>query len=224
MDEGLTHWGRVTHICVGKITIIGSDNGLSPGRRQAIIWTNVGILLIRPLGTNFSEILIGIQTFSFKKMSLKMSSAKWRPFCLGLNVLNHHRRLFGTDPVGIIVWGLNIALIRFDHCNDVIMSTMASQIASLTIVYSIVYLSADQRKHQSSALLAFVRGVRGSHRRPVNSSHKEPITRKMFLFDDVIMKVVSRIGWSTADKLRPFDKIRVMGVFNASMQWPLSDL
>ena len=76
----LTHWGRVTHICVGKLTIIGSDNGLSPVRRQAIIWTNAGILLIRPLGTNFSEILIGIQTFSFKKMHLKMSSAKWRPF------------------------------------------------------------------------------------------------------------------------------------------------
>ena len=83
----LTHWGRVTHICVGKLTIIGSDNGLSLGRRQAIIWPNAGILLIRPLGTNFREILIGIQTFSFKKMCLKMSSAKWRPFCLGLNVL-----------------------------------------------------------------------------------------------------------------------------------------
>ena len=83
----LTHWGRVTHIRVGKLTIIVSDNGLSPGRRQAIIWTNVGILLIRLLGTNFSEILIGIETFSFKKMYLKMSSAKWRPFCLGLNVL-----------------------------------------------------------------------------------------------------------------------------------------
>ena len=54
---GLTHWGRVTHICVGKLTTIGSDNGLSPGRRQAIIWTNDGILLIRTLGTNFSEIL-----------------------------------------------------------------------------------------------------------------------------------------------------------------------
>ena len=47
----LTHWGRVTHICVGKLTIIGSDNGLSPGRRQAIIWTYAGILLIGPLGT-----------------------------------------------------------------------------------------------------------------------------------------------------------------------------
>ena len=83
----LTHWGWVTHICVGKLTIIGSGNGLSPGRRQAIIWANAGILLIRRLGTNFSEILIEIHTFSFKKMHLKMSSGKWRPFCLGLNVL-----------------------------------------------------------------------------------------------------------------------------------------
>ena len=86
-DATLTHWGRVTHICVGKLTIIGSDNGLSPQRRQAIIWTNAGILLIGPLGTNLSEILIEIQTFSFKKMYLKMSSAKWRLFGLGLNVL-----------------------------------------------------------------------------------------------------------------------------------------
>ena len=58
--EELTHWGRVTHICVNKLTIIGSDNGLSLGRCQAIIWTNAGILLIGPLGTNFSEILIEI--------------------------------------------------------------------------------------------------------------------------------------------------------------------
>ena len=73
---GLAHWGRVTHICAGKLTIIGSDNGLSPGRRQAIILTNAGILSIGPLRTNFNEILIGNQTFSFKKMHLKMSSAK----------------------------------------------------------------------------------------------------------------------------------------------------
>ena len=66
-DLSLTHWGRVTHICVNKITIIGSDNGLSPGRRQAIIWTNAGILLNGPQGTNFSEILIEINTFSLKK-------------------------------------------------------------------------------------------------------------------------------------------------------------
>ena len=80
----------MTHICVGNRTIIGSDNGLSPGRRQAITWTNVGILLIGPLGTNFSEMLIEIHTFSFKKIHLKMSSGKWRPFCLGLNVLKQY--------------------------------------------------------------------------------------------------------------------------------------
>ena len=84
----LTHWGRVMHICVGKLTIIGSDYGLSPGRRQAIIWTNAGILLIRTLGTNFSDIVIEIQAFSLKKMRLKMLSAKRQPFCLSLNVLS----------------------------------------------------------------------------------------------------------------------------------------
>ena len=85
----LTHWGRVTHICVTKIISIGSDNGLSPVRRQAIIWTNAGILLIWPLGTIFSEILIEIHIFSFKKMGMKILSARWRPFCLGLNVFKH---------------------------------------------------------------------------------------------------------------------------------------
>ena len=71
-----------------------------------------------------------------------------------------------------------------DHYSDVIMGTMASQITSLTVVYSIVYSDADQRKHQSSASLAFVLGI---HRRPVNSPHKRPVTRKMFPFDEVIM-------------------------------------
>ena len=75
-DAHDVQWGRVTHICVGTNTNIGSDNGLSPGRRQAIIWTNSGILLIGPLGTNFSGILSEIYTFSFKKMHFKTSSAK----------------------------------------------------------------------------------------------------------------------------------------------------
>ena len=70
----LTHWGRVTLLYVSKLTIIGSDNGLSPDRRQAIIWTNPGLLLIEPLGTNFSETLMEIRTFSFKKMRMKVSS------------------------------------------------------------------------------------------------------------------------------------------------------
>ena len=72
----------------------------------------------------------------------------------------------------------------FLHYNDVILGVMASQITSLTIVYSTVYSGADQRKYQSSASLAFVRGI---HRGPVNSPHKWPVTRKMFPFDDVIM-------------------------------------
>ena len=77
----------MTHICVSELPIIGSDNGLSPGRRQAITRTNAGILLIQTLGTNFSEIRNEIHTFSSKKMHLKMSTGKRRPFSLGLNVL-----------------------------------------------------------------------------------------------------------------------------------------
>ena len=83
-------------------------NGLSPNRRQAIIWTNAGILLIEPLGTNFNEILIEIHTFSFKKMHLKMSSGKWRPFCLGLNVLSFFfpkpTVFFSWKPWKVIQW------------------------------------------------------------------------------------------------------------------------
>ena len=71
-----SHWGRVTHICLNEITFIGSDNGLSPGGRQAIILTNVGMLLIGPLGTNFSQLLIEIHIFLFKRMHLKMLSGK----------------------------------------------------------------------------------------------------------------------------------------------------
>ena len=86
-----THWGRVTHICVGNLTI-GPDNGLSPGRRQAIVWTNAGILLSGPWGTNFSEILIDINTFSFKKINLKRSSVKW-PQCVNTESLAISREI-----------------------------------------------------------------------------------------------------------------------------------
>ena len=97
----LTHWGRVTHKCLCKPTIIVSDNGLSPGRRQAIIWTSAGILLNGPLATNVREILIGIHTFLFKKMHSKILSAKWCPFCLGLNELS------STSSVGVAVCGVS---------------------------------------------------------------------------------------------------------------------
>ena len=89
----------------------------------------------------------------------------------------------------LITFAYRHVIFRIDpndpHYNDAIMSAMASQITSLTIVHSTVYSGADQRKHQSSASLVFVRGI---HRWPVNSPHKEPVTRKMFSFDDVIMK------------------------------------
>ena len=78
MPQGinLTHCGLETHICISKLTIIGSDNGLAPGRRQAIIWTNAGILYIGKLGTNVIEMLSEVHTFSFKEIHFKMSSAK----------------------------------------------------------------------------------------------------------------------------------------------------
>ena len=104
----LTHWGRVTHICVGKLSIIGSHNALSPGRRPSIIWTNAGILLIGPLGTNFSENWIGIEKFSIKEMHLKMS-AKWRLFGLGLNEL--------IGPLGTNVSEIIIVIYIFSFRN-----------------------------------------------------------------------------------------------------------
>ena len=87
----LTRWGRVTHICVSKLTSIGPDNGLSPDRRQAIIWSNAGKLSIGHLGTNFSEMLIAMYTFLSKKMQLKMSSGKSRRQCV-----NNLRNLIGA--------------------------------------------------------------------------------------------------------------------------------
>ena len=102
-NPSLTHWDRVTHICVGNLIIIGSYNGLAPGRRQAIIWTNAGILLIGPLGTNFREILIEIHTFAFQKMHLKTPSDKWRPFCLSLNVLTWYFHV-ALEPHHVLDW------------------------------------------------------------------------------------------------------------------------
>ena len=87
---------------------------------------------------------------------------------------------------GVILFPLPVRPLYY-HYNDVIMGTTASQITSLTTVYSIVYLGVDQRKHQSSASLAFVRGI---HRWPVTSPHKGSVTQKMFPFDDVIMPLI----------------------------------
>ena len=108
-------------------------------------------------------------------------NSRWDPKSRSLNVKYH------------LCTGNNISLTNGYSCethyHDVIMGAIASQITSLTIVYSTVYSGADQRKHQSSASLAFVLGI---HRWPVNSPHKWPVTRKMFPFDDVIMRFWNR--------------------------------
>ena len=122
------------------------------------------------------------------------------------------------------------------HYNDVIMGAMASQITSLTIVYSIVYSVADKRKYQTSALLAFVWGI---HRSPVNSPHKGPVTGKMFPFHDVIMWVQESanatcrlksllsnyIHWKVWDKtIYSFPSVNVATVailvFSSHIYWP----
>ena len=97
----------------------------------------------------------------------------WSNLCLGIS--------------GLLHWNPSCTATNREHYTDVIMGAIASQITSLTIVYSTVYSDADQRKHQSSASLAFVWGI---HRGPVNSPHKWPVTRKMFPFDDAIMETV----------------------------------
>ena len=95
--QALTHWGRATHICISKVTIIASDNGLSPCRHQAIIWTNAGLLLIGPLGTNFNEILVEILTFPLKKCAWKcrlrngvhLSRPQWVNALINVAYMNH---------------------------------------------------------------------------------------------------------------------------------------
>ena len=103
----LTHGGGVTHICVCKLTIIGSDNGLVPGLHPTIIWTNAGIFIIQPVGINFSEILSKFYTSSFKEMHLKMSSGKQWPFCFGLNGLSCNYMYHQTS-----------SMLTFHYCKE----------------------------------------------------------------------------------------------------------
>ena len=103
------------YVCISKLTIIGSDNGLLPGRHQAIIWTSAGILSIGPLWTNFSEMSIKIQTFSLKKLCLKMSSVMCCQFCLSLNVLNQIRLFELTkDTLYLILTG-KLCGVSYEH-------------------------------------------------------------------------------------------------------------
>ena len=109
-------------------------------------------------------------------MCLKIRTTKWSFY---------HRTFFENTELNSF-YGKPLYRVDIPHYTDVIMGTIASQITSLTIVYSSVYSDADQRKYQNSASLAFVWGIR---RGPVNSLHKWPVTPKMFPFDDVIMQL-----------------------------------
>ena len=173
----LTHWGRVTQMCVGKPIIIGSGNGLSPVRRQAIIWTNAGILLIRPLGIKFSEILIDIRIFSFKKMCLKLSSAKWRPFCLGLDVsmcqlqlctsiyyfstflCRQHFACFNLSwnnfSVFAIYMSYKLNMITSPHLHHIIIHTSPAKMCiQILLQFSVCYLDILQNIHGLNPLRA----------------------------------------------------------------------
>ena len=127
-----------------------------------------------------------IQNWKFIKNKTMDSHFYWR------HIDRQTDRQTGIGTVNLAVFrqlAVNTSNCRIfkSHYSDVRMGTIASQINSLAIVYSAVYSGADQRKHQSSASLAFVRGI---HRGLVNSPHKWPVTRKMFPFDDVIMTFV----------------------------------
>ena len=117
--------------------------------------------------------------------NLRSISSKWVAVTCNTNSHGNIPRSHSSNEFTVNgrVWSIHAHGRHFDHYNDVIMGMMASEITSLTIVYSTIYFGADQRKHQSSASPAFVWGI---HRRPVNSPHKCPVTWKMFPFDDVI--------------------------------------
>ena len=133
----------------------------------------------------------------------RLSTKKHKKSAFTVLLLGHHRwppvdsahketvtrKIFPFDDVIMDYDIITQQSKTWIHYNDAIMSAIASQITSFTNVYSTVHSCADQRKHQSSASLAFVRGI---HRRPVNSPHKWLVTRKIFPFDDVIMYLNKR--------------------------------
>ena len=114
----------------------------------------------------------------------------WDISCSHLSTSLNTQRMTNNLPIDDTEYGLKIHVLSTLLYTDCRMSALASQITSLTIVYSTVYSDADQRKHLNSAPLAFVRGI---HRRAVNSPHKGPVTREMFPFDDVIMAIEAEL-------------------------------
>ena len=152
----LTHWGRVEHLCVGKLIIIGSDNGLSPEWRQAIIWINAGILLIGPLGTSWSETLIEIQTFSLKKIRLKMSSAKSCSYRLGLNGLNYFTNQWSTSHMYLTLDSSNSLVLNRQQ----VITSPNDAILIVGICWKIVlYYSTQLDGYWIRAIIPFILGI-----------------------------------------------------------------
>ena len=129
-------------------------------------------------------------TFSYETISTLCHTDELVTHPYDCSVLSHTWDCYTGNVSSLSAWtqttyhDIYVTLVSHVHYSNVIISAMASQITSFTIVYSTVCSGADQRKYQSSASLAFVRGI---HRLPVNSPHKDAATRKMFPFDDVIM-------------------------------------
>ena len=107
----LTHWVPVMNICISKLTIIESDNDLSLGQCQAIIWTNAGILLIQIMGAHFGEILSKLHTVSFKKMHLKLLSGKWHPFLSWLQCVKTQQNATNNP---LYTWFLRCSILYFN--------------------------------------------------------------------------------------------------------------
>ena len=157
-------------------------------RHQAITWTNVVFSLMKFYCIHMRTISPLVSKLLFFTSSLKCILTKLPPNIPVANELNGasddlwaiYFPIFPWQFILVTTYFAQYSLLLWYHYTDVIMGEIASQITSLTIVYS----DADQRKHQCSASLVFVWGI---HRGPVNSPHKWPVTRKMFPFDDVIM-------------------------------------
>ena len=176
----------------------GTLSPLLPLMREST--SNQCIPLKRPYGTSKAEI------WCFLRCHPEQSLPFWQKY----RVAGHSKRqddnvmllafcICGENAgesaslnAGSVIRNIGVFVALLDHYDDVIMSAIASLITSLTIVYSTVYSDVDQRKHQSSASLAFVWVI---HRGPVNSPHKWPVTRKMFPFDDVIMTIVRSVSY-----------------------------
>ena len=152
---------------------IGSNNGLLPGRRQAIIWTNAGILSIESLETNFSEFFVKNQTFSFKKMCLKMSSVKWQPSCPGEDESNSsqpcHR--WSTAVMNGSLFSKRQCVLKPEHSYNLI--TMNNWLDVTEAVDWWKWSSKPWDKHQQSTARCRYNAVNFLQ----NSHEKPPIAR-----------------------------------------------